>query len=242
MNEATSQPSQDLADVFVGGYWWSRGETPEEIGARLHRWLGELAGLHDDFGPWTVMDRPAGDVAMLTALIRRGFNPDEETGEPLEDLGFHVFGDNTPTGAPRADFSLKAGATASSVPNSMLLESPYREPFPREWVGLAVPLIESVARRWQPDVAVLTRTSYIRATKTLNPGQFRKPGALTWLPVDPDQVPQVAEAQTVTPLAGGALISLIDGETMPEIDTVLELTRGLMATGLLEVNPGNDQR
>jgi len=234
MNEATSQPSQDLTDVFVGGYWWSRGETPEEIGARLHRWLGDLAGLHDDFGPWTVENRPAGDVEMLADLISREFNPDEETGEPLEDLGFHVFGTNTPTEATRADFSLSAGATDASVPNSMLLESPYRKPFPREWVGLAVPLIESVARRWQPDIAVLTRTSYIRAVKTLSGGQFRKPGALTWLPVDLDQVPHVVEAQTVTPLAGGALISLMDGQAMPEVETVLALIRGLLATGLLD--------
>ena len=236
------EPDEELTDVFVGGYWWSRGETPEQIGARLHRWLGDLAGMHDDFGSWTVENRPAGDVEMLTDLISREFNPDEETGEPLEDLGFYVFGDNTPTGATRADFSLKAGATASSAPNNVLLEPPYREPFPRAWVGLAVPLIESVVHCWQPDVVVLARSTDMMAMNSVSRGQYRAPGALTWLPVDPDQVPQVVEAQTVSPLAGGALISLMDGEAMPEVDTVLELTRGLMATGLLDVNPGNDQR
>jgi len=172
MSDATVEQETELTDVFVGGYWWSRGESPEEIGGRLHRWLGELVGMHDDFESWTVENRPAGDAAMLADLIRREFNRDEETGEPLEDLGFRVFGDNTPPGSPRAEFILDAGATASSMPNNVLLRSPYREPVPREWIGLAVPLIESLVTRWQPDVAMLTRTSYMMAAKTLSRDRF----------------------------------------------------------------------
>lgn len=227
-------PTDDLVDVYVAGYWGPRVESPEEIAASLHAWFTDLQGVNDAFTSWSIMSQPVTTPDEIAELVRRGFTPNEEDGAPVESLGFRVFGDSDADGLPSAEFSVAAGAIAPRVSNSVILDRPYGDPFPREWLSTVVPVIESTVNRWKPEIAVFTSFQYAQALKAIMRHNRRKPGALTWLPVEPTDVPDVVEGQTVTPLAGGALISLMDGENMPESEAVVALAEGLLDAGLLD--------
>lgn len=228
------EPDAEMSDVFLGGYWGARAASADEIAKTLFEWLGQLEKVHDALGSWSAMGQPVTTYDRLVGIVGMCFNPDEETGEPLTDLGFNILGASGSDDLLLAEMSVHAGATASPVPNSVLLESPYDEAFPNEWITRATPILETIVSKWKPEVAVLTRTAYIRALKSIMRGNWRKPGALTWLPVAPDKVPQVVDGQSVTPLADGALISLMEEEAMPEVETVVALAKGLLEAGLLD--------
>lgn len=224
----------ELRNVFIAGYWGPRAASAEEVGGALFEWLGHVEKEHDSFGPWSAMGQPVTTCEQLTRVVEMCFNPDEVTGAPIASLGFSLRGESDPEGLPWARFSVAAGATTPENPNSAVLSAPLGAPFPADWLPAVVPVTESIVECWKPRIVVFTSTPYGKALKTVMRGNWCKPGALTWLPVKPEEVPKVVEEQTVTPLAGGALISLMDGETMPEVETVVTLAQGLLADGLLD--------
>lgn len=224
----------ELRNVFVAGYWGPRGASAEKIAKTLFEWLDRLEHEHGSFGPWSAMAQPVTTCERLMGIVGMCFNPDEETGAPIESLGFSLRGESDPDGLPSAEFSVAAGATTPENPNSAVLSAPLGAPFPADWLPAVVPVIESIVECWKPRIVVFTSTPYGRALKTVMRGNWCKPGALTWLPVKPEEVPKVVEEQTVTAFASGALVSLMDGKNMPEPETVVSLAQGLLDAGLLD--------
>lgn len=158
---------------YVGAYWGSRKESPEECARRMAAFLNLLAPADPFLARWYKPAKTQKDalkhplmppaVPTLTELFRRGVNR-EEGGPIFEDLGFSFWLGNGGGNYDRAGLRTTCGCSSAAVSNACVLSLPTLGHGANADRVLTAPVltgaVRSMALAWEPDWAVATSSDH----------------------------------------------------------------------------------
>lgn len=242
---------------YFGAYWGNRPEDCSSCARRVHAWLASLTGVDETLTRWYGLGgsreqalRHEVEVSQnaLRALLSRGRNRRDATGEPISELGFAVRLWNGGGSDEACSISVHCGGHASTkltwVPNSVVLGLP--EDGPAAQRMLVVPVLSSLVRvaaeAFDPDWAVVSSTAHVTEERD-GSAPLLAAGWLTYLSARAGVLPPLpggADVRELPPL-GSLVVSAADRRAaLGEAGLQLagEIRRRLAAAGLPRVNRG----
>jgi hypothetical protein len=222
----------DSETVFLGAYWRDRPETAERCAGRLLRTIEALEPIDPLFSGWVAARTEAPlprDPAAVTELLL-GDRDHRTDGSVVPDAGCSLVVQSRPDGAG-ASLLVRCGSYAGipSLFNAVVLE-PIRPDRPDDvWLREATRIAAAVVEAWEPEWAALGPPSFRAAQPERDGAPYV--GAVTYLSDALGPLPPLPDDVSLSRLAGGHLLSLVDGGRLPEIERVLRLARALEATG-----------
>jgi hypothetical protein len=225
-----SAPDSDT--VFLGAYWRDRPESAERCASRLLRTIEALEPIDALFTGWFAARTEAPlprDPAAVTELMLA--DRDHRTdGGVIPDAGCSLVVQSRPDGAG-ASLLVRCGGYAGvpNLYNAVVVEPIRPDQGDDVWLREATRLVTAVVEAWEPEWAVLGPPSFHAA----QPERDGAPhvGAVTYVSDALGPLPPLPDDVGVSRVAAGQLLSLIDGDQLPELERVLRLARALEAAG-----------